>query len=278
LTRPDAAGKCRPTTNLLLNHTIVRGIPRFLRYRIVHAYNLGMEAPVQAQHFERNSDERRDSCEHISPAATSEALRSASSQTSARQAGKGGDERISIFWRVFGGTILSIAALGAITVYQTQVNAIHDLRIDLNKLSEARAELVRKDDYSSSKSKIWDKFQDVQKDLQQLDPVKTRLGQLDEQNRALMAESKSTYELHASIKERLAQAEQQINGGKMMQKDIQAVQQMVSALQEKSVLRDQQMKQADDERKELAKEVQSLRERLAKVEARKESSATDGSK
>lgn len=184
---------------------------------------------------------------------------------------------MSLFWRVFGGTIVSIGALVMITAYQSHSNAIHELRMDLGKANEARAELVKKDEYAASRTKIWDRIQDVQKDMQQLDPLKSRLGQLEEHNRALFAESKNTHELHATIKERLAQFEQQLNGGKAMQKDVQAMQQSIAALQEKSLLRDQQFKQAENERKELTKELQALRERLAKVEARKEA-ATDAAK
>ena len=38
------------------------------------------------------------------------------------------EERISLFWRVFGGTILSICALAVLTAYQSLANGIHDLR------------------------------------------------------------------------------------------------------------------------------------------------------
>jgi chromosome segregation ATPase len=90
------------------------------------------------------------------------------------------EERISLFWRVFGGTILSIAALVAITLFNNvtstitdlrselvrandaRATAITDLRADLAKSTEARADLIRKDEFNSRMSSSWDRLQSLQ--------------------------------------------------------------------------------------------------------------------
>jgi hypothetical protein len=131
---------------------------------------------------------------------------------------KHGDEKISLFWRIFGGTILSIVALVVITAYQSISNSITDLRGSIAHVNEAKAELVKKDEYAAGRQRTWDKITEIQKE-------------------AAGANSRA--------------------------------QQALTSLQEKSTLRDQQLKQMEDERKELLKEVASLRERLARVEATK---------
>jgi myosin heavy subunit len=180
-----------------------------------------------------------DSGEHVFPILVAETARNASSPA---LPAKPGEEKISLFWRVFGGTLVSIAALVAITAYQAQSNSINDLRNELARGNEARAQMVKNDEFTSARTKIWDKFQELQKDTIALQQVKDRVGLLEEQ----------------------------IKAGAATQKDVQGLQTTISAMQEKAVLRDQQFKQMDDEKKELVKELQTLRERLAKLEAARE--------
>jgi hypothetical protein len=118
-----------------------------------------------------------------------------------------GEERVSVFWRIFGGTLLSIAALVVITVYQQFTNGLRDLRSEVNRLTETRAELVKKDEFNTRNTSLWN-----------------------------------------SIKE------------------LQTANAAVTALKERAELRDQQLKAEAEARKELARELQLLRERLAKLE------------
>src|SRR5260370_11911155 len=69
-----------------------------------------------------------------------------------------------MFWRIFGGTILSIAALVIITAYQSISSSIQELRSELARVNEARAELIKKDEVAATNSKIWNHFQEMQKD------------------------------------------------------------------------------------------------------------------
>ena len=182
---------------------------------------------------------RDDSGEHAFPMLAAETARNARPPV---PAAKPAEEKISMFWRVFGGTLISIAALVAITAYQAQNSSINDLRNELTRANEARGQLVKNDEFTSARTKIWDKFQDMQKDTITLQQVKDHVGLMDDQ----------------------------IKAGAATQKDLQGLQQTVSAMQEKATLRDQQLKQMDDEKKDLVKELQALRERLAKLEAAKE--------
>lgn len=228
-------------------------------------------------------ESRTDSSEQIFPILASETLRTSKSHTLPKElaGNKSGDEKISLFWRIFGGTILSIVALLVITAYQSISGSIHDMRTELSQLREAKADLVKKDEYSTARTRLWEKIQDVEKQVSAaaapVVQIKDRVGQLEEQSKTTALERKEMHELHATIKERMTQFEQQLNQGKMTQKDLQSVLQAVGGLQEKAVLRDQQLKQLEDERKELMKEVQALRERLARVEATKDAAPRNDS-
>ncbi|HEY2784755.1 MAG TPA: hypothetical protein VGJ05_07230 [Fimbriiglobus sp.] len=76
---------------------------------------------------------------------------------------KGNDEeRMSLFWRVFGGTILSICALVAITLFNNFSNTLTEIRADIAKLNEARADSIRKDEFNARTTNTWDRVQVVQ--------------------------------------------------------------------------------------------------------------------
>jgi hypothetical protein len=51
--------------------------------------------------------------------------------------------RSTVFGRICGGTLLSIAALVAVTLYQQANRNLHELRGDVNRLNGVRGELVR---------------------------------------------------------------------------------------------------------------------------------------
>lgn len=56
------------------------------------------------------------------------------------------EEKISVFWRVFGGTILSIAALAVVTVYNHLNGAISELRAEVIRSREALAGFAKRED------------------------------------------------------------------------------------------------------------------------------------
>ncbi len=224
---------------------------------------------------DRDADFRGDSNEQVIPMVASETMRTPKSHAMPKEMnGKGADEKVSLFWRIFGGTILSIVSLLVITAYQSISGSMHELRTDLSQLKEAKSEFVKKDEYSTARTRMWERMQEIDKQVATatapIGQLKDRMGQFEEQTKSNAGERKEITELQATIKERLAQFEQQLNQGKMAQKDVQMVLQTIGGLQEKAILRDQQVKQLEDERKELMKEIQALRERVARVEATKE--------
>lgn len=72
------------------------------------------------------------------------------------------EEKIGLFWRVFGGTLLSIVALVAITLYNNLHSGISELRAEIGKLNEARADLVKKDDFQARLTTNYDRIQSIQ--------------------------------------------------------------------------------------------------------------------
>jgi hypothetical protein len=136
-----------------------------------------------------------------------EMLRSGAARTAEPPAK--GEERMSLFWRVFGGTLLSIAALVVITLYQQFSGSVNELRAEILRLNEARGDLVKKDELNSRMAPVWTGLSDAKA------------------------------------------------GGSGL-----------VAVREKQTLHDQQIKQLEDERKDLLRELQLLRERVAKLEGR----------
>jgi DNA repair exonuclease SbcCD ATPase subunit len=147
----------------------------------------------------------------------------------------------SALWKVFGGTLLSIAALVAITLCQhfnARLNELQaestyqntDLRKDLSRLGEAQAGLLKKDEFNSRLKSVWDSLKDLRDSDAVLAVLKERASATEQQLRAAEAERKE------------------------LQRDVQQ-------------LREQRA--ADQERRELIRDLQALRERLAAVEGRK---------
>lgn len=165
------------------------------------------------------------------------------------------DDRLSIFWRVFGGTILSILALVAVTLYNNQTNTINDLRGDVNRLNEARVELVKKEEFNSRLQNVWDRLQTLQELRVTVTTLKEQLNGLSEKQ----ADVRGLRDQLTSIDQRLKAAE---DDHRVLNKAELAI----TALEQKIGARDSQLKAADEDRRELAKQLQDLRERLAKFE------------
>ncbi len=165
------------------------------------------------------------------------------------------DERVSLFWRVFGGTILSIAALIAITLYNNQASSITELRAEVSRLSEARAESVKKEEFNSRTQAMWDR-------MQQLQEMRVTVTTLKEQ---LSGYSKDNGNLK-TIQDKVAHLEQRLRTAEDDHKALAKTELTIMALEQKAMARDAQLKAVEDERKELNRQLQDLRERLAKVE------------
>jgi predicted nucleic acid-binding Zn-ribbon protein len=152
--------------------------------------------------------------------------------------GESDEQKISVFWRVFGGAIISIAALAAITLYNNLATGIAELRTEIGRGNEARAELVKKDEFNSRSTSMWNRIQELQAMQLSMTSLKEKVSGLEQQLRAADEDHKA-----------LLQAQVQISG-----------------LQEKAASREAQAKAVEEERKTLCKELLVLRERIAKLE------------
>jgi len=165
------------------------------------------------------------------------------------------DERVSLFWRVFGGTFLSIAALVAITLYNNQASSITELRAEVSRLNEARAEAVKKEEFNTRTQSMWDR-------MQQLQEIRVTVTSLKEQLNGMGEKSVDV----KAVQDKLAVIEQRLKAAEDDHKALAKAEIAITALEQKTAARDAQLKTAEDDRKDMAKQLQDMRERLAKVE------------
>lgn len=109
-----------------------------------------------------------------------ETLRSASEKAAAATPTKG-EENVSWFWRIFGGTILSIVALVVMTAYTQMTSSLTDLRRDFSQLQEARGDLLKKDEFNGRLTALWNAFKELQTAQQSLATLNERTKLLDTQ-------------------------------------------------------------------------------------------------
>ncbi len=165
------------------------------------------------------------------------------------------DDRVSVFWRVFGGTILSIFALVAVTLYNNLQSNVTELRAELSRSNEARAELVKKEEFNNRTQAMWDRVQALQELKATVTGLKEQVTSCGEKQGDVKA-----------VRDQLAAVEQRIKAAEEDHKALARAELTITALEQKTAARDAQLKAAEDERKEMAKQVAELRERLAKVE------------
>ena len=165
------------------------------------------------------------------------------------------DDRVSVFWRVFGGTILSIFALVAVTLYNNLQSNVTELRAELNRSNEARAELVKKEEFNNRTQTMWDRVQALQE-------LKATVTGLKEQVN-VCGEKQGDVK---SLRDQLAAVEQRLRSAEDDHKALAKAELTITALEQKTAARDAQLKSGEEERKEMGKQLAELRERLAKVE------------
>src|SRR5258708_21882384 len=118
-----------------------------------------------------------------------------------------GEERISVFWRVFGGTLLSIAALVGITLYQQFANSLNELRSNVNNLHESRGDLVKTEDFNSRSNALWGAIKEIQATSASVSALKERSGLMEQLLKESAEERKSLCRELQQVRERLAVVE-----------------------------------------------------------------------
>lgn len=216
----------------------------------------------------------------------------AGESVAAHQAEKKEEERMSLFWRVFGGTILSIVALIAITLFNNMMTSITDLRSEIAKANEARSaavlelrtemakagesksELVRKEDYNSRMNSYSERVQAIQQQnsLQNatLTSQRTEIDGLKERIAKVSLEADAAKKDIAAlelVKERIALLLADLKSARDEHQKLRADVDKNQAYDlERKESRDKQYKQIDDSFKELNKAIQDCREKLARLE------------
>jgi predicted nucleic acid-binding Zn-ribbon protein len=160
---------------------------------------------------------------------TAETLRNAATPTAPPAAETG----ISLFWRVFGGTIFSVVVLILITAFQMLTNSLADLRAGIERLKEANAELVKKEEIRATVTDLranLDRLKEATAEHVKKEEFSSKLTLMWSQVKDVIAET-------PALKTRAAQLEAEI-------------------------------KSLEQERKDLCRDLQALRERLAALEGR----------
>jgi chromosome segregation ATPase len=186
------------------------------------------------------------------------------------------EEKISVFWRVFGGTILSITALVLIQAYQSVTGSIHELRADQTRMRELAADFVKKDEFGSRNTSLWNRLQELQSLNAAVSVAGNRLTSLEQQTAAGEKDRKETAAALAAVtnlKERFAILEEQKKVSEQDHKEILAIAANLQALRDKDNLLEKLLRDAEAERKDLVRELQAFRERLAKFEGSQQSNS-----
>ena len=178
----------------------------------------------------------------VTPLLAAEVLRNAAMAGGSKAKG---EESISPFWRIFGATLLSIAALVAITVYEQLAGGISEVRHGLEQMTN-------KEEFATSRTKVWEKFFEIEKKTEQGDVVLAdRCARLEQQLKDL--ESTRNEMLHEVRWLREA---------------------TVTALKDRSALLEEQVKTGQAAHREVVNELQQLRARLAALEGPPDSTNT----
>ena len=259
----------------------------------------GMDAVLQ-----KRFDHEEDRDEGASTLTASETMRSASESTKAEHH-PAAEERISLFWRVFGGTLLSIAALVVITIYNGMSTSISELRTELYRERDARAELIKKDEFNTRTTNIYERIRALDNQKAEQEALKERINGNAAMVDALKKDGAAAIEAFKKdfaatndivkkdaaalevLKERITTLEgvkKEIAGIDLLKEklggaaaDLRSIRDDMTKLQqevernkagdnERKLARDSQYKQVEESLKELQKGLQACREKLARLE------------
>lgn len=184
------------------------------------------------------------------------------------------EEKMHVFWRVFGGAILSIVALIGITLYNNVQSNITELRSEIGKNNEARGDFVRKDEFNTRLTSSHERISTLatQNSTQNvtivslkadLDAVKDRLTKAA----AELENIRKDAVVIETLKEKLTTLTADL---KVVREDAlkskTEIEKNQSADQERKTYRDTQAKEFEKTLKELYAVVQDCQVKLARIE------------
>ena len=119
------------------------------------------------------------------------------------------EEKISIFWRVFGGTILSITALSVISAYQNLAGNIRQLQVDVGRIGEKSGEYIKSEELNSRTTSLWTGIKEAQAVAPTVTVLNNKAMALENQLVAADHERKELCRELLLLRERLAKLEGQ---------------------------------------------------------------------
>jgi chromosome segregation ATPase len=202
-----------------------------------------------------------------------ESLRAGDTAGKERKDEKGTEEKMSLFWRVFGGTILSITALTILSAYQSLAGNIHEVRTDLGRLRESSGDFIKKDEFNNRSTNMWNGLRDLQAVSASVTVLTSKLSAVEQQVAAADRERRdmqTTLSAAAAVKDRLGALEDGRRLSDQDHKDLLALGVTLAAHKDRDSTLEKNIREAEAERRELVRELQQLRERLAKLEGLQE--------
>jgi DNA repair exonuclease SbcCD ATPase subunit len=218
-------------------------------------------------------------------AITSESLRFGSTSPQTATPSKGDDEKMSLFWRVFGGAIISVITLIVITLFNNLMATLTEIRSEINRINEHRAELVKKDEFTTQLAATWDRVQNLQTQNNtqnaaltsyrtELDGYKERLTKQANDIEAARKETLATLESLKKdmsaieiLKERVAALSADMKGQREEHQKLRHdVDKNQTADQERKALRDEQFRELDKALKAMQAAIQDCQVKLARLE------------
>ena len=124
-----------------------------------------------------------------------------------RKDGERTEEKVSVFWRLFGGTVLSLTGLFMISAYQSLTNGIHEVRTDIGRIRESNGDFVKKDEFNNRTTAIWNGIRDAQAVTPSVTVLTNKAAMLETQLAAAEAERRELCRELLQLRERLAKLE-----------------------------------------------------------------------
>ena len=193
---------------------------------------------------------------------------------------KSEEDKMSVFWRVFGGTILSILALAALTLYNNLTSNIAELRAEVGRLNESKAEWAKKDDLQTLRTQAATQAgYRTEIDSLKERATKYRVELDDSRKEARTANDALRKEVGSveSLKEKLAAMTLDmkvcLDDGARLRQELSKNQAEDNTRRD---LRDTQMKKLDETIKELQKTLTEAREKIARLEGQQAPMKTAG--
>jgi cell division protein FtsB len=196
-----------------------------------------------------------------------ESLRNSAAPGEAAAPAPRADDRISAFWRIFGGTVLSIVTLIILTAFQQLSASLSNMNSKIEQLKDNSTKFVEKEEFSNRMTRFWD---NVKGPTAEVPALKAQVAAQDAQFKEAEKERKELCKEIQALKgghDKFVEKEEFSSRMTRFWDNIKGPAADVPALKAQVATQDAQLKEAEKERKELCKEVQALRERLAGLEA-----------